>query len=86
MTFNEIVTWLWANHVKIATELSQLFWVTYTLVLPQVCPNGIPAPWSTICVITATLLTFYGFQNSATVQATKTAIAKSCSFAFRAKP
>ena len=85
MTINEIVTWLWANHTKIATELSQLFWVVYVLVLPKVCPSGIPDPWNTICIVTATILTAYGFGNSATVQATKSAIARSYNFAFKSR-
>lgn len=77
MTLNEIITWAWANKVKLATEFSQLFWVTYTLILPQVCDNGIPEPWNKACIITAVLLTSYGFKNSTVTQGTVT-LAKKC--------
>lgn len=79
MTINEIVTYIWANHTKICSEIAQLFWITYTLILPQLSwfSNGVPEPWNNILIIIATLLTAYGFKNSLTVQGA-TVVAKKC--------
>ena len=84
MTINEIVTYLWANHAKICSEIAQLFLITYTLILPKIYAVGIPDPWNNILMVVATLLTAYGFQNSTVVQGTKAmirgtkAIARKC--------
>ena len=82
--FTNAMIWLWSNRLKVATELSQFFWVVYVLVLPKLYENGIPQPWNNVCIITATLLSAYGFGNSTVVQGTKAVIAKSYNFACKA--
>ena len=71
MTFTDMMLWVWQNKTRIATELSQLFWVMYVLVLPKIYTVGIPQPWDNVCIVIATLLTAYGFGNSTVVQGTK---------------
>lgn len=77
MTFTDVVTWIWANKMKIVSEFSQLFWIVYAMILPQICPNGIAQPWQNVCLVIGLLLSAYGFGNSTVVQGT-TALAKKC--------
>lgn len=71
MNLTNAMIWLWANRLKVATELSQLFWVVYVFVLPKLYETGIPDPWNNICIIIATLLSAYGFGNSTVAQGAK---------------
>ena len=85
MSLNEIFFWIWSNKIKIATDISQLFWITYVLILPKIYPTGIPQPWSNFCIIVSIVLTAYGFGNSAIVQGTKAAAVRSFNYAFKVK-